>query len=96
MNTTAKAVLEAASDPLGRLPTGYEVDRSDPNVLVLRRSDGHFVAAFSRRGVRGEGVREAIEEDLKRQEASGGASRARSPRTRGARRRGDEPQAGSA
>ena len=66
MDPTAKAVLEAERDPLGRLPVGYEVDRSDPDVLVLRRSDGSFMTAFSRRGVRSEGVREAVEEELKR------------------------------
>jgi hypothetical protein len=82
----AKAVVEAERDPLGRVPVGYEVDRSDPDVLVLRRSDGSFMTAFSR-GVRSEGVREAVEEELKRGEASG-----RAPRTTGARRRGDEPQ----
>ena len=91
MDPTAKALLEAERDPLGRLPVGYavgyEVDRSDPDVLVLRRSDGSFMTAFSRRGVRSEGVREAVEEELKRGEASG-----RAPRTMGARRRGDGPQ----
>jgi hypothetical protein len=91
VDPTAKAVLEAARDPLGRVPVGYavgyEVDRSDPDVLVLRRSDGSFMTAFSRRGVRSEAVREAVEEELKRGEASG-----RAPRTTGARRRGDEPQ----
>ena len=50
----AKAVVEAERDPLGRVPVGYavsyEVDRSDPDVLVLRRSDGSFMTAFSRRG----------------------------------------------
>jgi hypothetical protein len=96
VDPTAKAVLEAERDPLGRLPVGYavgyEVDRSDPDVLVLRRSDGSFMTAFSRRGVRSEGVREAVEEELKRGEASGRAPSARSPRTTGARRRGDEPQ----
>ena len=87
MDPTAKAVLEAERDPLGRVPVCYQVDRSDPDVLVLRRSDGSFMTAFSRRGVRSEGVREAVEEELKRGEAS-----VRSPRTTGARRRGDEPQ----
>ena len=91
MDPTAKAVLEAERDPLGQLPVGYEVDRSDPDVLVLRRSDGSFMTAFSRRGVRSEGVREDVEEELKRGRRQAGRQ-ARSPRTTGARRRGDKPQ----
>jgi hypothetical protein len=33
------------------LPTHYYLDESDPDVLVLRRQDGTFVAAFSAQGV---------------------------------------------
>jgi hypothetical protein len=33
-----------------RLPPGYYVER-DPDTCTLRRPDGHFVAAFSARGV---------------------------------------------
>jgi hypothetical protein len=33
-----------------KLPFGYYVER-DPDLLVLRCSDGSFVAAFSARGV---------------------------------------------
>jgi len=33
-------------DPLVPKP-GYRLDESDPNVLVLRRQDSAFVAAFS-------------------------------------------------
>jgi hypothetical protein len=32
------------------LPPGYLLDASDPDVLILRRSDGSSVAAFSARG----------------------------------------------
>jgi hypothetical protein len=42
-----------------RLPAGYEMDRSDPDVLILRRCDGSMVAAFSLRGVVMETVEEA-------------------------------------
>jgi hypothetical protein len=28
----------------------YYVDKSDPDIVVLRRQDGSFVAAFSARG----------------------------------------------
>jgi hypothetical protein len=39
----------------------YYVDESDPNILVLRRHDGCFVAAFSARGATREGIIEAAE-----------------------------------
>jgi hypothetical protein len=32
---------------------GYYIDKSDPDVVVLRRQDGSFVAAFSAREPRG-------------------------------------------
>ena len=41
----------------------YRLDESDPDVVVLRRQDGAFVAAFSARGITQEGVVEAAEED---------------------------------
>jgi hypothetical protein len=40
------------------LPRGYRLDRSDPDVLALRRPEGWVVAHFSARGA----TREAIEE----------------------------------
>lgn len=40
------------------LPPGYRLDMSDPDVWMLRRSEGWVVAYFSVRGV----TREAIEE----------------------------------
>ena len=50
-----------------RLPKfDYYLDESDPDITVLRRQDGAFVAAFSARGVTREGVREAAEEDYLR------------------------------
>jgi hypothetical protein len=33
-----------------RLPPSYRLDRSDPDVLVLRRPDGSVVARYSARG----------------------------------------------
>jgi hypothetical protein len=45
------------------LPRYYFLDYSDPDVLVLRRQDGSFVAAFSARGATREGILEAAEED---------------------------------
>jgi hypothetical protein len=47
-----------------KLPTfNYFLDESDPDVLILRRQDGTFVAAFSARGATREGIREAAMED---------------------------------
>jgi hypothetical protein len=45
------------------LPTHYYLDGSDPDVLVLRRPDGTFVAAFSAEGATREGLLEAAKED---------------------------------
>ncbi len=41
----------------------YHLDESDPDVVVLRRHDGSFVAAFSARGATKEGIVEAAKED---------------------------------
>ena len=41
----------------------YHLDASDPDVAVLRRQDGSFVAAFSARGATTEGIQEAAIED---------------------------------
>ena len=46
-----------------RLPSYYYLDKSDPDVLVLRRQDGTFVAAFSAQGATTEGIVEAADED---------------------------------
>jgi hypothetical protein len=47
-----------------RLPRlSYYLDESDPDILILRRQDGSFVAAFSAQGATKEGIREAAEED---------------------------------
>ena len=45
------------------LPPGYDLDRSDPDVLLLRRWDGSSVAAFSARGATKAGIAEAVEAD---------------------------------
>jgi hypothetical protein len=44
----------------------YYLDESDPDIVVLRRQDGTFVAAFSVRGVTKEGIIEAAKEDYRR------------------------------
>ena len=50
----------------GKLPKFYYyLDESDPDILVLRRQDGTFVAAFSPTGVTNEGIVEAAVEDYR-------------------------------
>jgi hypothetical protein len=47
-----------------RLPTfDYFLDESDPDLVILRRQDDSFVAAFSARGATKEGILEAAKED---------------------------------
>ena len=41
----------------------YFLDESDPDIIVLRRQDGAFVAAFSARGATREGIAEAAKDD---------------------------------
>jgi len=45
-----------------RLPPGYRLDRSDPDVLVLRRAEGSVVARFSVWGT----TREVVELEAKK------------------------------
>ena len=45
------------------LPPSYYLDESDPDILILRRQDDTFVAAFSARGASREGIVEAAKED---------------------------------
>lgn len=49
-----------------RLPRfDYHLDRSDPDILILRRQDDSFVAAFSARGATREGIVEAAGKDYR-------------------------------
>ena len=48
-----------------RLPFNYILDESDPDIVILRRRDGCFVAAFSASGATEEGIREAAIEDFR-------------------------------
>jgi hypothetical protein len=41
----------------------YYLDESDPDIVILRRQDGTFVAAFSAQGATKEGIVEAAKED---------------------------------
>jgi hypothetical protein len=60
-----------------KLPSfNYYLDESDPDLVVLRRQDGSFVAVFSALGVTREGIIEAAKEDyrelVRKWEESGG------------------------
>ena len=44
----------------------YFLDESDPDIVILRRQDGSFVAAFSAQGATREGILEAASEDYRR------------------------------
>jgi hypothetical protein len=57
-----RLVGRTGSSKEGRLPPGYRVDRSDPDVLVLRCPHGTVVARFSAWGV----TAEAIEQEARR------------------------------
>ncbi len=49
-----------------KLPAwNYYLDESDTDILVLRRQDGTFVAAFSAQGATKKGIREAAMEDYR-------------------------------
>ncbi|HWS79504.1 MAG TPA: hypothetical protein VN178_00675 [Rubrobacter sp.] len=44
----------------------YYLDESDPDIVILRRQDDTFVAAFSAQGVTKEGILEAAKEDYRK------------------------------
>ena len=49
-----------------KLPAfSYYLDESDPDILILRRQDGSFVATFSASGATKEGILEAAKEDYR-------------------------------
>jgi hypothetical protein len=48
-------IVTGSEEP--RLPPGYRLDKSDPDVWTLRRPDGWAVAYFSAQGVTNEAVR---------------------------------------
>jgi hypothetical protein len=47
------------------LAPSYFLDESDPDILILRRADGSFVAAFSATGATREGILQAAQEDYR-------------------------------
>ena len=50
-------------DELNLPDFNYYIDESDPDIVVLRRQDGAFVAAFSAQGATKEGILEVAKED---------------------------------
>jgi hypothetical protein len=50
---------------LGLPKLDYYLDESDPDIVILRRQDDAFVAAFSARGYTREGIIEAAKEDYR-------------------------------
>lgn len=77
-STTRRVDRERASlasamrnELLRLLPPGYQLDRSDPDILFLRRPDGRSVAAFSVRGATHDGVAETAWEDHQVREEEG-------------------------
>jgi hypothetical protein len=48
-----------------KIPFNYVLDESDPDIVILRRRDGSFVAAFSASGATKEGIREAAMADYR-------------------------------
>ena len=50
-------------EPDLRLPPGYRLDRSDPDVWALRRYEGWVVAYFSARGATKEAIEQIARED---------------------------------
>jgi hypothetical protein len=60
---TAGLGRESVEDEPLRPKFYYYLDESDPDIVVLRRQDGSFVAAFSAQGATREGIVEAAKED---------------------------------
>jgi hypothetical protein len=61
-------VDKAAAREMGELrfpKFDYYLDESDPDIVMLRRQDGFFVARFSARGATKEGIIQAAEEDYR-------------------------------
>jgi hypothetical protein len=46
-----------------RLPPGYRLDRSDPDLWTLRRPEGWVVAHFSAQGATKEAIEKTARED---------------------------------
>jgi two-component system NtrC family sensor kinase len=64
-----------------QLPLFYYLDESDPDIVILRRSSGRFVAAFSTRGFTEKSLIQAAQEDYRQllAQALAGQSGERTP-----------------
>jgi hypothetical protein len=60
---TAGLGVESVEDAPLLPKCDYYIDESDPDILVLRRQDGAFAAAFSAQGATRDGLVEAAKED---------------------------------
>ncbi len=58
-------MMKGATQELLFSSLNYYLDESDPDIVILRRQDDSFVAAFSARGATKEGVIEAAKEDYR-------------------------------
>jgi hypothetical protein len=58
-----KHPMRRMNDEPIRLPPGYSLDASDPDVVALRRPDGTTVAVFSALGATPESIQQAAYED---------------------------------
>jgi hypothetical protein len=63
--STVSASVEVCMDELSLPVFNYYIDESDPDIVVLRRQDDYFVAAFSAQGATKEGILEAVKEDYR-------------------------------
>ena len=62
---SSRGTLRPQDEP--PLPPGYYLDRTDPEVLILRSEEGALVARFSSRGYEAESIeREAWEDHRQR------------------------------
>ena len=55
--------MSRMSDEPLRLPPGYSLDESDPDIVVLRRPDSTTAAVFSALGATPESIQQAARED---------------------------------
>jgi hypothetical protein len=70
LENPTRLVGETGSSREGRLPPGYSLDRSDPDVLVLRCSRGTAVARFSAWGATAEAIEREARMHYKEQNRS--------------------------
>jgi hypothetical protein len=63
--STVSASVEVCMDELSLPVFNYYIDESDPDIVVLRRQNDDFVAAFSAQGATKEGILEAVKEDYR-------------------------------